>query len=163
MGGPVTIALVVASCAAVVAIGAVAVAVRLYARVVHLSEAHRRFLAALGQVEFPEDLTRYLEILGTVHVRTEETSRRVDRLAETLRSAVSRIGCVRFDAFDHMGGMMSFSVALLDHRGNGVLITGLHGRDSFDGYCRRIAEGHPPHELMPEESEALAEALAATP
>ena len=151
--------LVLAVVAAVLAAFAVGFAALSYARVLRLAEPHRRFLAALGEIEFPEDLTRYLELLGTVHRRVEDNQRRVDQLAEALLGTVSGVGLVKFDAFDHMGGMMSFSLALVDYRGNGVLFTGLHGRDSFDAYCRRVQNGRPEHDVMPEELEALEQAL----
>jgi hypothetical protein len=58
-----------------------------------------------------------------------------------------------------MGGQLSFALALLDHLGNGCILTGLRGRDSFDAYCRRIVDSRPEVDLMPEEEQALREAL----
>lgn len=131
----------------------------MYAKVCRLVEPHRRFLAAIGQMEFPDDLTRYLEILGSVHRRVEASEKRMEQIVETLKSAFSNIGLVRFDAFEHMGGRMSFSLALLDHRGDGFVLTGLHGRDSFDAYCSSVQGGRTAHQPMPEEAEAIAQAI----
>ncbi len=145
--------------AAVLSLAACVVAVSCYLRMVRLAEPHRRFLHALGQMEFPEDLTAYLELLGTVHRRVEDLRARVDAIQQAQQRSFATMGLVKFDAFDHMGGMMSFSLALLDRRGNGCILTGLHGRDSFDAYCRTVRNGRVEHELMPEEIEALNEAL----
>jgi hypothetical protein len=138
---------------------AVGFALTLYARVQKMTEPHRRFLEALGQMEFPPDLTEFLAMLGTVHRRVETNERRVDSVAQALRGAVSRVGFVRFDAFENMGGMMSFALALTDDHANGVVLTGIHSRNSFDTYCRRVLAGTPEVEISGEEQRALSEAL----
>jgi hypothetical protein len=143
----------------VLAAAAAVVSIFCYIRVTKLAEPHRRFLAALGQMEFPDDLTAYLELLGQVHRRVEDLRVRADAMDRTQLKAFSSYGLVHFDAFDHMGGLMSFSLALVDHRGSGYILTGLHGRDSFDAYCRRVTEGRTEVDIMPEEAHALREAL----
>ncbi len=150
----------VLSCVALVAAGvAAAFAVRLYGKAAQMAEPHRRFLESLGKMDFPEDLTQFLEMLGTVHKRVEDNQRRVDGVIEAMKGNISRVGLIRFDAFENMGGMMSFALALLDDRANGVVLTGIHSRNSFDTYCRRIQGGTPEVEVSTEEQQALAEAL----
>jgi cytoskeletal protein CcmA (bactofilin family) len=50
------------------------------------------------------------------------------RLGQLTEEAVRHVGVVRFDAFEDMGGRLSFSAALLDSRGDGVVITSINGR-----------------------------------
>jgi hypothetical protein len=159
MMGATTVAMVLAGVALVVAGGAVGFAVALYGKATRMAEPHRRFLESLGKMEFPEDLTQFLETLGTVHRRVEDNQRRVDEVIEALRGAITRVGLVRFDAFENMGGMMSFALALVDDRANGVVLTGIHSRNSFDTYCRRVVGGAPEVEVSAEEQQALGEAL----
>ena len=152
-----TVVLTIVSVA--VAVLSAAVAVLCFMSMRRLAEPHRRFLSALGQIEFPDDLTQYLELLGQVHRRVEDLGVRADALHRVQLRAVSSCGLVHFDAFDHMGGQLSVALALLDHLGNGCILTGLRGRDSFDAYCRRIVDSRPEVDLMPEEEQALREAL----
>ncbi|HYG72017.1 MAG TPA: DUF4446 family protein, partial [Actinomycetota bacterium] len=53
------------------------------------------------------------------------TDRRQEGLIE---GAVRRVGLVRYDAFEDVGGRLSFSCALLDEHGTGVVVTSINGR-----------------------------------
>lgn len=77
--------------------------------------------------------------------------------------AIRRVGVVRYDAFRDMGGHMSFSVALLDGRDNGLVISILNGRDGSRGYAKAVRQGRSPSPLSTEEQEAMAQALDLTP
>lgn len=87
------------------------------------------------------------------------------RPAASAGSALNRVGVVRYDAFDEVGGRMSFSAALLDDAGRGVVLTAIHGRAETRSYLKQVpvtAESGQ-RELSPEESEAVAQAMKATP
>ena len=71
--------------------------------------------------------------------------------AETFR----HMSAVRYDAFGDMGGHMSWSLALLDDGGNGIIITSIHGRSDSRTYVKNIAEWTCDQQLSPEETEAI--------
>ena len=50
-----------------------------------------------------------------------------------IEGAVRRVGLVRYDAFEDVGGRLSFSCALLDDHGNGVVMTSINGRAGYPG------------------------------
>jgi hypothetical protein len=81
------------------------------------------------------------------------------RLGELAEEAVRNVGVVRFDAFEDMGGRLSFSAALLDGHGDGVVITSINGRQDTRCYAKRVAGGSSPHNLSDEERQAIREAL----
>ncbi len=87
---------------------------------------------------------------------TEE--RKLEDLAET---SIRNVGVVRFDAFEDMGGRLSFSAALLDGRGDGVVITSINGRQESRSYAKPVAHGESVHNLSDEEQQAIREALGA--
>jgi len=66
---------------------------------------------------------------------------------------------VRFDAFEDIAGQQSFSVALLDNRGNGVVITSLFGRIESRCYAKPVIKGNSPHRLSDEEMAAIKQAM----
>ncbi len=68
---------------------------------------------------------------------------------------------MRFDAFEDMGGRLSFSAALLDGRGDGVVITSINGRQESRSYAKPVARGASVHNLSDEEQQAIQEALGA--
>lgn len=77
----------------------------------------------------------------------------------SLTSAVTRIGIVRYSAFQGTGPDLSFSLALTDVRGSGVLLTGLHGREEMRLYLKPLKQGKSTYALSDEEEQALKRAL----
>jgi hypothetical protein len=73
--------------------------------------------------------------------------------------ALRNVALVRYDAFAEMAGRMSFSLALLDDRGNGVTISALAGATDTRVYAKGVASGAGEHELTPEERQAVSAAL----
>lgn len=82
------------------------------------------------------------------------------RLGEFLEGAVQHVGVVRFDAFEDMGGRLSFSAALLDGRGDGVVVTSINGRQDTRCYAKRVENGTSIHNLSDEEEQAIREAMS---
>jgi hypothetical protein len=95
--------------------------------------------------------------------RLEEAIRQLGvddrRLAEALRGAVQRVSLMRYDAFDDVGGRLSFSCALLNERGDGVVVTSINGRQDTRVYAKPISEGASAYNLSTEEEEAIRNAL----
>lgn len=82
------------------------------------------------------------------------------RQKDLIEGAVRRVGLIRYDAFEDVGGRLSFSCALLDERGNGVVVTSINGRQDTRVYAKPIAEGKSAYNLSVEEEEAIRQALA---
>ena len=71
------------------------------------------------------------------------------------RDALRHLAAVRYDAFGDMGGHLSWSVALLDDGGNGVVLTSIHGRSEARTYAKSIAGWRCDQQLSPEETQAV--------
>lgn len=81
------------------------------------------------------------------------------RQNQILRGTVQHVGMVRYDAFEDVGGRLSFSCALLDDRGDGVVITSINGRQDTRVYAKPIKRGESSHNLSAEEDSAIQQAL----
>jgi hypothetical protein len=116
----------------------------------------------------PSRLTRRLdaelEQQGKAIQRLEAAVRQLalgqKQLGELAEGSVRHIGVVRFDAFEDMGGRLSFSAALLDGNGDGVVITSINGRQDTRCYAKRVTNASSLHNLTDEERQAIREALA---
>jgi hypothetical protein len=97
------------------------------------------------------ELASLREDVGVVHGNTEH-------LRELIRGTVSRVGMVRYDAFPDMGGALSFSAALLDERGDGLVISAINGRSETRCYAKTVHDGRSEHNLSEEEVAAIAAA-----
>jgi hypothetical protein len=72
--------------------------------------------------------------------------------------AVRHLGIVRYDAFGDVGGRLSWSLALLDDGGNGVVLTAIHGRSEARSYAKSITGWACDQPMSPEETDAVASA-----
>jgi hypothetical protein len=87
--------------------------------------------------------------------------REVAALRAEAVGALRHLAVVRYDAFDEMGGRLSWSLALLDDSGDGVVLTSIRGRNEARTYAKSVAGWSSDQELSPEESEAVAHARLA--
>lgn len=74
------------------------------------------------------------------------------------RNALRHLAVVRYDAFGDMGGRLSWSLALLDDTGSGVVLTSIHGRSDARSYAKSVTDWRCEQQLSPEEEEALDQA-----
>ncbi|HJT38110.1 MAG TPA: DUF4446 family protein [Actinomycetota bacterium] len=105
----------------------------------------------VARAEDPETLA--LQLAGL----REETLALQDAVAR----AVQRVGVVRFDAFEDLGGMLSFAVAMLDQEGSGVVLSSINGRNETRIYAKPVEHGGSRINLSGEEEEAIRRALGA--
>lgn len=87
--------------------------------------------------------------------------REVAALRAEAVGALRHLAVVRYDAFDEMGGRLSWSLALLDESGDGVVLTSIRGRNEARTYAKSVAGWSSDQELSPEEAEAVAHARLA--
>jgi hypothetical protein len=82
---------------------------------------------------------------------------------ERLDAAVTYRALVRYDAYGEMSGHQSTSIALLDARRTGIVLSSIHHRDQARLYVKQVREGEAEIALSPEEAEAVELALAGAP
>ena len=74
-------------------------------------------------------------------------------------SGLTRVAVVRYDAFGDLAGALSFSAALLDDRGDGLVLSSINGRSETRTYAKGVSAGTGEAPLSPEEQEAVQRAL----
>jgi hypothetical protein len=79
----------------------------------------------------------------------------VHALRAEVSDALRHLAVVRYDAFGDMGGHLSWSMALLDDGGNGVVLTSIHGRSDARTYAKNVSDWSCDQQLSPEEEEAI--------
>ena len=84
---------------------------------------------------------------------------RVKNLENISEKTFQKIGVVRFNPFNNLGGNQSFAIALLDRQNNGFVISSLFIKEGSRVYAKLIKEGKSEHSLSGEEQEALKRAM----
>lgn len=103
----------------------------------------------LSQKDKNDDLARQLK----------EAFFRIDNLESISKKTIQKIGVVRFDPFNELGGKQSFAVAVLDDRNNGFVISSLFVADGHRVFVKAIKEAKSDYVLSNEELEAIEKAM----
>lgn len=157
---------IVALAAAGLALAALVWAIVLAVKVRRLRAGQRTVLGQ-GEKDLIAHAASLQEAFEQLRDWVEETA---VRLEERMGTAESRIdGCVaytslvRYDAWGEMSGHQSSSMALLDSRRTGVVVSSILHRDQARVYVKQVHEGESELELSPEERQAIESAMAGAP
>jgi hypothetical protein len=119
----------------------------------------RRALHTVGAERAAGQLASHEEALVGLRAEVERMRASLRDLTEQLAGSVQRVGVVRFDAFEDIGGQISFTVALLNAHGDGVVLSVLNGRETARAYAKAVRNGSSSHALSDEERQAIAAAM----
>ena len=76
-----------------------------------------------------------------------------------MMSNFQKVGILKYDAFQEMGGKLSFALTLLDGNNSGYIINSMHSREGCYNYIKEIVKGESYIELSEEEAESLDQAI----
>lgn len=123
----------------------------------------RRGFAQLDGPAGPESvldaISRTTEQTDALRAQVQSARVEVESARSQLADALRHVAVVRYDAFGDMGGRMSFTAALLDESGDGLVITSINGRTEARCYAKGIKRGAGDTPLSPEETQAITLAL----
>jgi hypothetical protein len=130
-----------------------------------ITNAGRAGTAVGGRVRLDETLRGILQGQSQQVQRLERAIRALhatDKKQQTqIEGSVRNVALLRYDAFEDVGGRLSFSCALLDDEGNGVVLTSINGRQETRVYAKPVTLGTSSHNLSLEEEESIRRALGA--
>ncbi|HZU14953.1 MAG TPA: DUF4446 family protein [Chloroflexota bacterium] len=129
-----------------------------------LSRLEQRLDALIGDTATPNTTQMLAECLATVRrtdLAVSDLQQHQRQVEQWLPRTIRHVGLVRFSPFHDTGGDQSFALALLDGRGDGVVVTALHSRTDSRLYAKPIEQHQSTYTLTPEEREAMARAVGA--
>lgn len=103
-------------------------------------------------------LSKYSEIDGLAKL-TKQNRQDVKDIYRKMEKDFKKLGIVKYDAFNEMGGKLSFALAMLDGNNSGWVINAMHSREGCYTYIKEIVKGESYVELAEEEAEALDRAI----
>jgi len=145
---------------------AIAAGVGLYVVFRRLQRYHRNqyvIMGSRGNVDIVEHVAAMDDKMANMRVALEDLTLVARDHDVRIDGTLSRIGVVRFDAYQDLGGRQSAAVAFLNSLGNGVVITTVVSRDFARMYVKTLRDGQPDIPLAPEEIEAVDQARARAP
>lgn len=124
-----------------------------------LKERLDKFLLGKDGKSLEKEIVELFEDNKFLKSNTEKNKRDIRTLYKNMESAYQKMGLVKYDAFNQMGGQLSFSLALLDENNNGFIINSVHSVEGCYSYTKEIKQGESTISLGEEEAKALAIAM----
>lgn len=122
---------------------------------------HKEISNALDKANLAEALSKALDDVEDLRKELGKLAGVQQSTRKQLEGSFQRLGIVRFNAFDDLGGELSFAAALLNEHGDGMLISSIYGREESRSYVKPVKKGKSSFALSAEEEEALTKAANA--
>lgn len=128
-------------------------------RISRLNKKYNTMMQGSEGKNLEEMLTAHLNNVNKILEKTAEVEKAYQTVKKMVEKSIQKVGVVRFNAFSDTGSDLSFAVALLDHHGDGLVISSLFGRNESRIYTKPVNAGNSSYNLSVEEEEAIRKAL----
>ena len=126
-----------------------------------LQKRYRIFMEGKDARSLENVLVKRLNQIDDLILSDDEMKEKIQMITDHLDNTYQKVGLVKYDAFNEMGGKLSFSLALLNRRNDGFILNAMHSREGCYTYIKEVISGNPVIMLSEEEKEALEMALHA--
>jgi len=133
--------------------------IKLYRRMKRFEASYISLQTFMNGQQMDMLLQENLSKVTELEQNLEECKVRLNPIELKLKASVDRAELIRFRAFEDVGSDLSFSFALLNQEGNGVVLSSIHSREEARIYAKPISGGQSMYSLSDEEKEVIAKAM----
>ena len=120
-----------------------------------MKKNYRIFMEGKDAKSLEETLVKRLDQVDELITANKTNQRNIQQLFNNMKFTFQKVGLVKYDAFNEMGGKLSFSLALLNETDDGFVLNAVHSREGCYTYIKEIVAGNSIIVLAEEEQEAL--------
>ncbi len=131
------------------------ITVFLLVTVIKMKARYKKFMTGKNGKNLEKDIIALHEDNNIIKTMTEKNKDDISSLNKRFKSAYQKVGLVKYDAFNQMGGNLSFCIALLDGKENGFILNSVHSSEGCYSYSKEIKHGECDISLGAEEQKAL--------
>lgn len=124
-----------------------------------LERRYRKLVRGTNNKNLEEVIHGYMDKVDSALNTSEEIRKMFVHYEKELKKCTQKVAILRYKAFDDVGSDLSFSVAMLDGDNNGVILTGIYGRNDSTTYAKPVDKGISRYDLSDEEERVLKEAI----
>ena len=124
-----------------------------------LKSSYNTFMKGKDGKTLEESMKERVEEIESILKVTKQNRMEIKEINKKLDRNYQKVGIVKYDAFNEMGGKLSFALAMLDGNNSGWVINAMHSREGCYTYIKEIVRGESYIELAEEESESLEQAI----
>lgn len=120
-----------------------------------LKRKYEKFMTGKDVKSLENEIIGLFEDNKFIKASVEKNKKEIRTLYRNMESTLQKVGIIKYDAFNQMGGKLSFSLALLDENNNGFILNSVHGAEGCYSYTKQIKNGECDITLGNEEQQAL--------
>ena len=120
-----------------------------------LKKRYKIFMSGKNARNLEKTLIERLDQVDALLEANNENEKNIKILFSNMKFTFQKVGLVKYDAFNEMGGKLSFSLALLNETDDGFVMNAVHSREGCYTYIKEIIDGNAIIMLSEEEKEAL--------
>ena len=125
-----------------------------------LKNRYNKFMKKVGNGKnLEEDLENFMYKVDRVEKQNVQIMDFCKNLDEDVSKCIQKVGIVRYSAFKDTGSDLSFAVALLDEKNDGVVFNGIYSREMSNIYAKPVENANSRYTLSNEETEAIKKAV----
>lgn len=124
-----------------------------------LKSSYNTFMKGKDGKTLEDSMKERVEEIESILKVTKQNRMEIKEINKKLDRNYQKVGIVKYDAFNEMGGKLSFALAMLDGNNSGWVINAMHSREGCYTYVKEILKGESYVELAEEEAEALDKAI----
>ena len=124
-----------------------------------VEKKYKKFMRGTNGKNIEELILKEIENIDKANENSQKALEECERLTTKVKGCAQKIAIIRYKAFENIGSDLSFSIAILDGNDDGVLITGIYGREESITYAKPIDKGISRYGLSEEEKQVLNEAI----
>jgi hypothetical protein len=120
-----------------------------------LKKKYQVFMRGKSAKNLEKTLIERLEQVDLLTAANTENEKNIKKIFDTLQFTVQKVGLVKYDALEQRGGKLSFSLAVLDEKNDGFVMSAIHSKEGCYTYMKEIIAGNSITVLSEEEKNAL--------
>ena len=120
-----------------------------------LKKKYKMFMDGKNAKTLEESIMSSMDQMDYLISSNKKNENDIQTIYKNMKSTFQKVGLVKYDAFQEMGGKLSFSLALLNETNDGFIINAMHSREGCYTYIKEIIDGNSVITLADEEKEAL--------
>ena len=125
----------------------------------NLKKKYKKFMGGKDVKSLEDKLKTIVEDNKYIIELSTENKKNIKDINKEMEFSFNKVGIVKYDAFNQMGGKLSFSLALLNEKDNGFIMNSVHSSEGCYTYIKEIKAGICNIDLGNEEKQALSEAM----
>ncbi|GKX68449.1 DUF4446 family protein [Inconstantimicrobium mannanitabidum] len=124
-----------------------------------LDSRYRKMMRGTKNKNLEDLVNSYLDKVDESNSNSKIALDEIANLKNKTQNCIQKVSVIRYKAFEDVGSDLSFSIALLDEKNDGLILTGIYARNESITYAKPIDKGISRYDLSEEEVTVLNEAI----